>query len=131
VLETVTKEAEKKWKRIGSVQPTPARPGTPDCLVAHRAVSGAPGWPASTDYSRESMEVYDYKSPDCPVSHPRRTHRSREMKKATWLKITGLSGEPTAPAANGRLRNLRATRVSLQRSVGHTGLSGVPMGPED
>jgi hypothetical protein len=38
---------------------------------------------------------------------------------------TGLSSEPTALAANSRLRNLRATRVSLQRSVGHTGLSGV------
>jgi hypothetical protein len=38
---------------------------------------------------------------------------------------TGLSGEPTTLAANGRLHNLWATRVSLQRSVGHTGLSGV------
>jgi hypothetical protein len=60
------------------------------------------------------------------------------MKNVTWLKFTGLSGEPTALAANGRLRNLRATRVSLQRSVGHTGLSGVhrtvsgaPTGPEE
>jgi hypothetical protein len=59
------------------------------------------------------------------VSHPRRTRRSRELKKATWLKFTGLSGEPTALVANGRLRNLRATRVSLQRSDGHTRLSGV------
>jgi hypothetical protein len=72
------------------------------------------------------------------VSHPRRTRRSRKMKKVTWLKFTGLSGEPTALAANGRLRNLRATCVSLQRSVGHTGLSGVhrtvsgaPTGPEE
>jgi hypothetical protein len=53
------------------------------------------------------------------------------MKKATWLKITGLSGEPTAPAVNGRLRNLRATRVLIQRSVGHTGLSGAPTSPEE
>jgi hypothetical protein len=37
----------------------------------------------------------------------------------------GLSGEPTLLAANGRLRNLRVTRVLLQRSVGHTKLSGV------
>jgi hypothetical protein len=29
---------------------------------------------------------------------------------------TGLSGEPTVASANGRSRNLRATRVSLQRS---------------
>jgi hypothetical protein len=60
------------------------------------------------------------------------------MKKAMWLKITGLSGEPTTPTANGQLRNLRATRVLLQRSVGYTGLSGVlrtvsgaPTGPEE
>jgi hypothetical protein len=51
---------------------------------------------------------------------------------------TGLSGEPMVASANGRPRNLRATRVSLQRSVGHTELSGVhrtvsgaPMGPEE
>jgi hypothetical protein len=72
------------------------------------------------------------------VSHSRRTRRSREMEKATWLKFTGLSGEPTSLVANGWLRNLRVTRVSLQRSVGHTGLSGVhrtvsgaPTGPEE
>jgi hypothetical protein len=32
-------------ERVGYVQPTPARPDTPDCPVAHRTVSGAPGWP--------------------------------------------------------------------------------------
>jgi hypothetical protein len=59
------------------------------------------------------------------VSHPRRTRRSREMKNATWLKFTGLSGEPTAPAANGRPHDQRATCGQLQRSAGCTGLSGV------
>jgi hypothetical protein len=51
---------------------------------------------------------------------------------------TGLSGEPTALAANGRPRDQRATHGSRQRSVGHTGLSGVhrtvsgaPTGPGD
>jgi hypothetical protein len=38
---------------------------------------------------------------------------------------TGLSGEPTAPAANGRPRDQRATRGQLQWSVGCTRLSGV------
>jgi hypothetical protein len=49
---------------------------------------------------------------------------------------TGLSSEPMV--ANGRLRNPRATRGPQQRSVGHTGLSGVhrtvssaPTDPED
>jgi hypothetical protein len=44
VLETVTKE-EKRRERVGCVQPTPARSGTPDCPVVHRTVSSAPGWP--------------------------------------------------------------------------------------
>jgi hypothetical protein len=51
---------------------------------------------------------------------------------------TGLSGEPTAPAANGHPRDQRATCGPLQRSVGCTRLSdvhrivsGVPTGPED
>jgi hypothetical protein len=44
VLETVTKEGEKKWERVGCVQSTPAQPGTSDCPVVHRIVSGALGW---------------------------------------------------------------------------------------
>jgi hypothetical protein len=43
VLETVLRREETNWKRV--VQPTPARPGTPDYPVVHRTVSGAPGWP--------------------------------------------------------------------------------------
>jgi hypothetical protein len=74
-----------------------------------------------TSCSRESTELYGYKSPDCPVSHPWRTRRSREMKRMTWLKFTGLSGEPTTPAANGRPRDQRATRGQLQRSAGCIG----------
>jgi hypothetical protein len=51
---------------------------------------------------------------------------------------TGLSGESTAPAANGRPRDQRATRGPRQRLDGYTRLSGVhgtmsgaPTGPED
>jgi hypothetical protein len=39
-----------------------------------------------------------------------RTRRSREMKKASQLKFTELSGEPKAPVANGHLRDQQATR---------------------
>jgi hypothetical protein len=46
VLETVTKEEEKKRERVGCVQSTPAQSGTPDYPVVHRTVFGAPGWPA-------------------------------------------------------------------------------------
>jgi hypothetical protein len=145
VLETVKKEAEKEWKRIGSVQPTPARHGTPDCPVVHRAVSGAPGWLTVNQLLSRIDGVVWLKftrlfggAPDCPVTHPRRTCRSREMKKETWLKFTGLSGEPVTPAANGRPRDQCATHGPCQRSVGHPGLSGVhrivssaPTDPED
>jgi hypothetical protein len=37
------------------------------------------------------------------VSHPRRTHRSRETEKATWLKFNGLSGgAPDCPVSQRR-----------------------------
>jgi hypothetical protein len=61
------------------------------------------------------------------------------MAKNHWTVrwCTGLSGEPKALAANGRLRNQQATRGPRQQSVGHTGLSGVhrnvsgaPTGPK-
>jgi hypothetical protein len=38
-----------------------------------------------------------------------------EKAEAQWLKFTGLSGEPTTLAANGRLRNQRSTRGLRQR----------------
>jgi hypothetical protein len=40
VLETVTKEGEKKWERV--VQPTLARPGAPDSVRCPRPVDGEP-----------------------------------------------------------------------------------------
>jgi hypothetical protein len=40
VLETVTKEEEKKRERVGYVQPTPARPGTPDSVRCARLAGG-------------------------------------------------------------------------------------------
>jgi hypothetical protein len=88
VLETVTKEGEKERERVGCVQPTPARSGTPDCPVVHRTVSGAPGWLTVNQLLSRIDGVVRLKftglfggAPDCPVSHPRRTRRSREMKR--------------------------------------------------
>jgi hypothetical protein len=90
-----------------------AQSGTPDYLVVHRTVSGAPGW---ISVNRPLLgEVW------------RRTtiiHRT-----IRWC--TGLSGEPTVDFVNGRQRNQRAMRGLSQRSVGApdcpvcTGLSGV------
>jgi hypothetical protein len=80
--------------------------------VVHRTVSGAPGW-LGVNWALSGKEKGD-------VAIIHRTVR--------WC--IGLSGEPTAPAANGRSRDQRATRGSRQRSVGHIGLSDAPTGPE-
>jgi hypothetical protein len=89
-------------------------------VLAHRTVSGAPGWPTVNQLLSEKEKG------DVAIIH----------QTVRWC--TGLSGESTAPAANGHLRNQRATRGPRQRSVGHTGLSGVhqtvsgaPTAPED
>jgi hypothetical protein len=47
------------------------------------------------------------------------------INRRTVQWCTGLSGESTTPAANGRPRDQRATRGPRQQSVGHTGMSGV------
>jgi hypothetical protein len=84
--------------------------------LAHRTGSGAPGC------STVNRLLSEKEKDDVAIIH--RTVR--------WC--TGLSGESTAPAANGRPRYQRATRGPRyqratcgprQRSVGHTGLSGV------
>jgi hypothetical protein len=95
--------------------------------------------------SQESARRCGYKSPDCPVS----LQRTRPSTSATnsllsgkgdcvaaknhptvrWC--TGLSGEPTAPAANGHLCDQRAIRGRAKGRIvtpncpACTGLSGV------
>jgi hypothetical protein len=78
-------------------------PVAPDCSVVHRTVSGAPGW-SNVNWLLSGKEIGD-------VATIHQTVRWR----------TGLSGEPTAPAANGRPRDQHATHGPCQRSVGHTG----------
>jgi hypothetical protein len=65
------------------------------------------------------------------VSHPQRTRRPREKQRGDVAIIhrtvwwcTGLSGEPTVTFANGRPRNLRATRGS---SNGRQGAPDCPV----
>jgi hypothetical protein len=89
------------------------RPGTPDCPVVHRTVSGVPGWPTVNRL----------------LSGKRQRRTTKIHQTVRWC--TRLSGEPKALAANGRLRNPWATRGPQQRSVGHTGLSGAPTSPEE
>jgi hypothetical protein len=64
-----------------------------------------------------STAVYEYKSPDCPVSHSQAKsslsgsdQRRTAINHRTVRWCTGLSGEPTVGRANGRPRNLRETR---------------------
>jgi hypothetical protein len=107
--------------------------------VVHRTVSGAPG-PVSVNSPLSGLDggVRLYitglsgGAPDCPVSHPRRSRRSREVINGVRLKFTGLSGgapdcpvnqrsaEPTVGRANGRPRNPRVTRGRAN------GLMGAP-----
>jgi hypothetical protein len=84
-----------------------ARPGTLDCPVVPRTVSGALGWPTVNR-----------------LLSGKRQRRTAIIHRTVWW-CTGLSGEPTVASANGQLRNPWATRGLQQRSVGHTGLSGV------
>jgi hypothetical protein len=58
-------------------------------------------------------------APYCPVSHPRRTHRSREKDQRRTTKI-----HRTVRCAYGRPRNLRATRGS---SNGRQGAPDCPV----
>jgi hypothetical protein len=78
-------------------------PGTPDCLVVHRTVSGAPGW-SNVNWLLSGKE---------------KGAAAKNHRTVRWC--TGLFGEPKVLAANDRLRNPRATRGPHQQSVGHTG----------
>jgi hypothetical protein len=95
---------ERIGKRLGSVQPTPARLGTPDCPVVHPTLSGAPGGSTGKGRSRDSTAACGYNSPDCPVVHQ------------TFRWCTGLSGESSA--ANSSLSgNRKGDMAIIHRTV--------------
>jgi hypothetical protein len=107
VLEIVTKEEEKKRKRVGCVQPTPT-------LARHTGLSG--GAPDNVRCARLAGGE--------PAALEK-TQRRTAIIHRTVRWCTGLSSEPTVASANGPLRNPRTMRGPQQRSVGHTRLSGV------
>jgi hypothetical protein len=122
---------ESNCKRLGCVQPnsssgwhTGLSGGAPDSVWWCRLV--CVNSPLSEFDGGVRLKIIGLSggAPDCPVSHPRRTRRSREWRKATWLKFTGLSGEPTVASTNGRLQNLRATHGS---SNGRRGAPDCPV----
>jgi hypothetical protein len=103
VLETVTKQEEKKRKRVGCVQPT-------STLARHTGLSG--GAPDNVRCARLAGGE--------PAALGKMQKRTAIIHRTVrWC--TGLSGEPTVASSNGRLRNPWATRGLQQRSVGHTG----------
>jgi hypothetical protein len=82
-------------------------PGTMDCPVVHQTMSIALGWPTV----------------NWLLLGKRQRRTTKIHRTVRWC--TGLSGEPTASASNGRPRDQRATRGQLQGSAGCIGLSGV------
>jgi hypothetical protein len=111
-------------KRVGYVQQTPAWLGTPDSVRCARLVCVNSPLSGLDDGVRLKFTGPSGGAPDCPVSHPRRTRCPRNKQRGDMAIIhrtvrwcTGLSGEPTVATANGRPRNLRATRELLQRSA--------------
>jgi hypothetical protein len=84
VLETVPRNEDSNWRRVGKVQPKPA-------LAWHIGLSGTPGW-LGVNWLLSGKE-----KGDVAINH----------RIVRWC--TGLSGEPTTPAANGRSRDQRAT----------------------
>jgi hypothetical protein len=127
VLETVPRKEEKSWRRYDSVQPNQMQPGTPDCPMVHRTVSGAPGWPSGElatlgnrrgDVAKNHQIVRWCTGLSGESSAPASKSFSdelvaREKEKAPLLKITGLSSEseppePTVASAISRRRVARA-----------------------
>jgi hypothetical protein len=138
VLETVTKEEERKREKLGSMQPilslvwhTGLSGGAPDSVRCARLVRVKSPLSGLDGGVRLKITGPSGGAPDCPVSRPRRTRRPREKQRGDVAIIhrtvrwcTGLSGEPTITSANGRSRNPRATRGS---SNGRQGAPDCPV----
>jgi hypothetical protein len=106
--------------------------GAPDSVRCSRLADGEPAalgnrWSCTTIIHRTVRWCTglsgESSATNSSVSRNEKGDVAKIHRTVRWC--TGLSGEPTVLVANGRLRNLQTTCVSLQRSVGHTGLSGV------
>jgi hypothetical protein len=92
VLETVLRRRELNCKRLGCVQPnsssawrTGLSGGAPDsvrCAMVVRLNSPLSGFDGGVLLKITGRSGG---APDCPVSQPRRTRRSQETEKVTWL----------------------------------------------
>jgi hypothetical protein len=139
-----TRNNEKRiGKRVGYVQQTPARLGTPDCPVVHRTMSGAPGWsPVKRPLSGFDGGVRLYftgppsGAPDGPVSQrsPAPTV-GRAIRGRRVARSNGRLGTPDCPVrqptprTNGWMRYKRKEVAHLTATVTVwwcTRLSGAP-----
>jgi hypothetical protein len=118
----VTKEGEKKWEtNSSSAWHTGLSGGAPDSVRCPRLADVEP---AALRNRRSCMAINHRTVRWCTRLSGESSATNSSVsgnEKATWLKFIGLSGESTAPATNGRLRDQRATRGHLQRSAGCTG----------
>jgi hypothetical protein len=94
VLETEQRRKETNWKRLGCVQPNS------NSGQVHQTLSGAPGWSLVKR----------------PLSGKDQRRMAKIHRTVRWC--TRLSCEPTAASANGRPRNLRATRGRANGRLG-------------
>jgi hypothetical protein len=101
VLETVTKEEENKRERVGCVQLTPARSGTPDSVRCARLAG-------------DELAAF------------RKTQRCTAIIHRTVRWCTGLSGEPTVASATVGCA-IRGRRMA--RSNGRLGTPDTPDSP--
>jgi hypothetical protein len=99
------------------------------CLSKYRDITEKRGKEVEKNWLCSAKPGPACGAPECLVMHWT-VSGAQAGVEAPRLKFTGLSGEPTALAANGGLRNPRTTHGLRQRSVGHTGLSGAPTGPK-
>jgi hypothetical protein len=114
------KQEKTSWRRDGFVQPKSAQSGcTGQCPVRQADSSELAVLGTST-------AVYDYNSPDCPVSRSQaKSSLSGDDQRCTAIIhrtvrwCTGLSGEPTVSRAHGRPRIPRVTRGQANVTLGH------------
>jgi hypothetical protein len=139
----VTKEEEKKRKRVGYVQPTPT-------LARHTGLSGAPGWPAVNWLLSGKRRGVRLKftglsggAPDCPVSQRSPApmvgraicgrHVARSNDRLGTPDCPVCTGQcpvrQSTPRTNDRMRQIWkgiAHRTAIVIVRWCTGLSGAP-----
>jgi hypothetical protein len=143
VLETMLRRRESNCKRLGGVQPnsssalhTGLSGGAADSVRCARLVCVNSPLLGFDGGVRLKITGPSGGAPDCPVSHPRRTRRSREKDQRRTAKFhrtvwwcTGLSREPTvgreicgrrmvAPTVGRGHRTVRCTPDSVQCANG-------------